>query len=68
MKEQVSYKVGDVIHLRSGSPDLTVIRLEDDATVEWIDDDGVLVNWTFPVGCFEKVESDCFDGVGESSI
>lgn len=53
MKEQVSYKVGDIVHLRSGSPDLTVVELKnEDATVEWTDDDGVLNNWTFPAGCF----------------
>lgn len=57
MKEQVSYEVGDVVQLRSGSPELTVVNLENgDATVEWIDDGGVLNNWTFPEGCFEKVQ------------
>lgn len=56
MSEQVSYKVGDVVHLRSGSPDLTVINLtSEDATVQWVDDDGQLTEWTFPAGCFEKV-------------
>lgn len=56
MKE-VSYKVGDVVQLRSGSPELKVINLENGyATVEWFDDDGVLSNWTFPAGCFEMTE------------
>lgn len=56
MKEQVSYNVGDIVHLRSGSPDLTVINLEKgNATVEWSDDDGILNQWTFPAGCFEKI-------------
>jgi uncharacterized protein YodC (DUF2158 family) len=40
MKERVSYKVGDIVHLRSGSPDLTVVELKnEDAIVEWVDDD-----------------------------
>lgn len=57
MSGQVSYKIGDVVHLRSGSPDLTVIDLtEENATVEWVNDDNILDKWTFPAGCFEKAQ------------
>lgn len=56
MKEQVSYKVGDIVQVRSGGPELKVVNLSNgDATVEWLDDDGILRNWAFSAGCFEKV-------------
>ena len=66
MSEQKrKFENGDVVALNSGGPRLTVVDNTGggngfstilDVTVSWVDDDGLLQEWTLPEVCFTKVE------------
>ena len=44
-------KIGDIVHLKSGSPDLTVVAISgDNVTTEWISN-GNKVTGDFPAAC-----------------
>lgn len=46
-------KIGDVVFLKSGSPSLTIVDIDDyngDITVKWISHDAVY-QYTFPAIC-----------------
>lgn len=52
------FKPGDIVVLNSGSPPLTVIKIEDDkTTVLWIDKDGNQRMNRLPSVCFQLVAS-----------
>lgn len=53
------FKVGDMVKLNSGSPDLKVVELHGDrVAVEWPDRDGVLQGHVFPAACLTPVAQD----------
>lgn len=56
MQNRVSFGVGDIVHLKSGSPDLKVISIENgEAEVEYLDDENVTKTWRFPAIGFQRV-------------
>jgi hypothetical protein len=48
----VDLEIGSIVHLKSGSPDLKVVKIAEEVTVEWHDDENILQQWTLPAGCF----------------
>jgi uncharacterized protein YodC (DUF2158 family) len=45
-------QIGSSVHLKSGSPDLTVVAIEKGvATVEWVRENGALDRAVFPLVC-----------------
>ncbi len=45
--------IGDVVRLNSGSPLLTVVRINDDMViVQWLRPDGSIGDLTAPAACF----------------
>ena len=62
----MEFNVGDVVRLKSGSPDMTIceypIKIVDGSTncqsakCQWFDKDGKLSNATFNVDVLEKIE------------
>lgn len=53
MEQIQQLSIGSMVYLRSGSPKLEVVAVEDNqVTVEWLADDGEPQSWTLPEGCF----------------
>jgi uncharacterized protein YodC (DUF2158 family) len=51
-------QVGDVVHLNSGSPDMTVIALDclaENVAVEWLSEDGI-ERHVYPSVCLQRTE------------
>jgi uncharacterized protein YodC (DUF2158 family) len=54
-------KVGDVVNLNSGSPDLTVSAIGSEGTkadVSWIKESGEVAQSTFPIACLRYKKAD----------
>lgn len=57
MESRIALKVGDIVHLNSGSPDLKVVANDvNQLTVEWQVESG-LERMTLPTVCFRLVNS-----------
>lgn len=46
---------GDIVRLKSGSPNLKVVSFSENVTVKWSDDDGRVRTVTWPIGMFERI-------------
>jgi len=56
--QQSEIRIGDIVRLNSGSPDLNVKSLNgDDVSVEW-EIDGEIFKDTFHLWCIHRVEMD----------
>ena len=53
MQNQAEFRVGNIVHLKSGSPDLKIVAVDGgDITVEWVNEKGVNEQWKWPSLCF----------------
>jgi uncharacterized protein YodC (DUF2158 family) len=67
MRKQTELKVGDIVHLNSGSSDMKIVDIQKTADVEWLNDEGGVERATYPVVCLtrDKVyESDELPAIG----
>ena len=48
MDRQLDLNIGEIVHLKSGSPDLKVIRTQDLVEVEWLNEEGGKEQAVFP--------------------
>jgi uncharacterized protein YodC (DUF2158 family) len=52
------FQIGQIVHLKSGSPDLRVIDIDgEDVVVSWRGDDSRLQAHAFPGVCLRKVHT-----------
>lgn len=55
--DYAAIQVGDIVHLNSGSPDLTVVRCcGEKLEVEWLNLSGVTERMTLPAVCFKHAK------------
>ena len=50
--------VGDVVYLKSGSPELSIISIEgENAFVSWIGYNNTVIKEDFPLACLSKINN-----------
>lgn len=52
MQKQTNFKLGNIVQLNSGSPNMKIVSIQDEkAIVEWLNDDGGQERETIPLVC-----------------
>jgi uncharacterized protein YodC (DUF2158 family) len=61
----MNLKIGDVVALKSGGPDMTVENIDEqgNVTCTWFEKDGNLKTWTFKEEMLDKCEGSIYSAI-----